>query len=163
RKTGSKWVPFVFFLKQEDMIVFLDELRRDQESGLIEKCRDFGATWLCCGYSVWSWLFIKNDAIVWGSRKEILVDKLGDHDSIFEKLRLIIGRLPSIFRPVGLEPKKHLTFMKCINPANGSIIAGEAGDNIGRGGRKSMYFKDESAHYERPEKVEAALGDNTRV
>lgn len=163
RKIGSKWVPFVFFLKQEDMIVFLDELRRDQESGLIEKCRDFGATWLCCGYSVWSWLFIKNDAIGWGSRKEILVDKLGDPDSIFEKLRLIIGRLPSIFRPVGLEPKKHLTFMKCINPANGSIIAGEAGDNIGRGGRKSMYFKDESAHYERPEKVEAALGDNTRV
>jgi len=53
--------------------------------------------------------------------------------------------------------------MKGINPANGSTITGESGDNIGRGGRKSMYFKDESAHYERPEKIEAALGDNTNT
>lgn len=163
RKAGSKWVPFVFFEKQSYFIDFLDELRRDQESGLVEKCRDAGATWLSCGYSVASWLFIENDAIGWGSRKEILVDKLGDPDSIFEKMRLIINRLPNIWRPKGLKPKEHLTFMKCINPENGSVIAGEAGDNIGRGGRKSMYFKDESAHYERPEKVEAALGDNTNT
>jgi hypothetical protein len=53
--------------------------------------------------------------------------------------------------------------MKMINHDNGSVIIGEAGDNIGRGGRTSMYFKDESAHYERPEKIEAALGDNTNV
>ena len=53
--------------------------------------------------------------------------------------------------------------MKIVNHDNGSIISGEAGDNIGRGGRKSMYFKDESAHYERPEKIEAAVGDNTNV
>lgn len=163
RKQGSKWVPFVFFTRQSQFIDFLEELRADQESGLVEKCRDAGATWLSCAYSVASWLFIPNDAIGWGSRKEILVDKLGDPDSIFEKIRLIINRLPDIWRPEGLKPKEHLTFMKCINPVNGSVIAGEAGDNIGRGGRKSMYFKDESAHYERPEKVEAALGDNTRV
>jgi hypothetical protein len=68
-----------------------------------------------------------------------------------------------VWRPKGLKPKEHLTFMKCINPENGSTITGESGDNIGRGGRKSMYFKDESAHYERPEKIEAALGDNTNV
>jgi len=163
RKTGDKWVPFVFFARQAQFIDFLHALRTDQESGLVEKCRDAGATWLACAYSVWSWLFIANDAIGWGSRKEDLVDKLGDPDSIFEKIRLIVRRLPDIFIPAGLIEKKHLTFMKCINPANNSIIAGEAGDNIGRGGRKSIYFKDESAHYERPEKVEAALGDNTRV
>lgn len=163
RKLGNKWIPFVFFWRQGEFIDFLETLRGDQESGLVEKCRDAGATWLACGYSVASWLFIPNDAIGWGSRKEILVDKLGDPDSIFEKIRLIISRLPDVFRPKGLSPKSHLTFMKCINPENGSIIAGEAGDNIGRGGRKAIYFKDESAHYERPEKVEAALGDNTRV
>ncbi len=163
RKLGVKWVPFVFFKKQEEFIHYLHELRGDQESGLIEKARDMGATWCACAYSVWSWLFVKDDAIGWGSRKQELVDKLGDADSIFEKLRLIINRLPDIWRPKGLKPRDHLTFMKCINPANGSTITGESGDNIGRGGRKSMYFKDESAHYERPEKIEAALGDNTRV
>lgn len=163
RKIGIKWVPFVFFAKQAEFIDFLEELRESQQSGLVEKARDMGATWLSCGYSVASWLFIKDDAIGWGSRKQELVDRLGDPDSIFEKMRLIINRLPDIWRPEGLEPKKHLTFMKCINPENGSTISGESGDNIGRGGRKSMYFKDESAHYERPEKIEAALGDNTNV
>jgi hypothetical protein len=163
RKPVNKWIPFVFFEKQQEFITFLHCLRTDQESGLIEKARDMGATWGACGYSVWSWLFVKNDAIGWGSRKQELVDKLGDADSIFEKLRLIINRLPDIWRPKGLKAKEHLTFMKCINPENGSTITGESGDNIGRGGRKSMYFKDESAHYERPEKIEAALGDTTRV
>jgi hypothetical protein len=54
-----------------------------------------------------------------------------------------------------------MPFMKIINPRTGATITGEAGDNIGRGGRKLIYFKDESAHYERPEKIEAALADNT--
>src|SRR5690606_18584010 len=52
---------------------------------------------------------------------------------------------------------------KLANNDNGATITGESGDNIGRGGRKSRYFKDESAHYERPELIEAALGDNTDV
>jgi hypothetical protein len=63
--------------------------------------------------------------------------------------------------PKGFNPKFHSTFMKLINPENGAVITGESGDNIGRGGRKKIYFKDESAHYERPELIEAALGDNT--
>lgn len=163
RKTTLKWMPFVFFDRQQQFIDFLHELRADQESGLCEKCRDAGATWLACAYSVWSWLFIDNDAIGWGSRKADLVDKIGDADSIFEKMRLIINRLPNEWLPDGFTPKKHATYMKITNPVNGSSITGESGDNIGRGGRKSMYFKDEAAHYERPEKIEAALGDNTNV
>lgn len=162
-RKAQKWIPFVFFIRQAEFIDFLDELNITQESGLVEKCRDMGATWLACGYSVASWLFIPNDAIGWGSRKEILVDKLGDPDSIFEKIRLIIRRLPKIFLPEGLDDRKHLSFMKCINPENGATITGESGDNIGRGGRKRIYFKDESAHYEHPENIEAALGDNTNI
>lgn len=161
RREGSKWIPFVFFIKQAEFIDFLQDLREQGENGLCEKCRDAGVSWLGCGYSIWSWLFIPDDSIGWGSRKEGLVDTLGDVDSLFEKMRKILERLPSIWLPVGFAPKKHSTFMKFINPENGATITGEAGDNIGRGGRKAMYFKDEAAHYERPEKIEAALGDNT--
>lgn len=160
---GSKWVPFVFFNKQVEIIELFHELRNGGENGLVEKCRDAGVTWLAVGYSVWSWLFIDDDAIGFGSRKESLVDKIGDPDSIFEKIRLIVRRLPKLWLPDGFKPKDHATYMKMINPENGAIISGEAGDNIGRGGRKAMYFKDESAHYERAELVEAALGDNTNV
>jgi len=158
-----KWMPFVFFIRQSEFIKFIHELRKDQQSGLVEKARDMGATWLACGYSVWSWLFIPNDAIGWGSRKQDLVDRLGDADSIFEKMRLIVRRLPDVFIPDGFIWSKHSALLKLINPSNGATITGEAGDDIGRGGRKSMVFKDESAHYERPEKIEAALGDNTNV
>jgi hypothetical protein len=70
--------------------------------------------------------------------------------------------LPPEFLPAGLKPN-HLAFMRIVNPVNGATITGDIGDNIGRGGRKLIFFKDESAHYARPEMIEAALGDNTRV
>lgn len=160
---GEKWMPFVFFTRQFDYLEFLNQCIRDGENGLVEKCRDAGATWLSCGSSVHSLLFRPNFAVGWGSRKEELVDNLGNPDSIFEKMRLLLRRLPSIFKPATFDIKKHAPFRRIINPDNGSVIMGEAGDNIGRGGRTSLYFKDESAHYERPELIEAALGDNTNV
>lgn len=163
RLTGSKWVPFVLFERQDEFIEYLTELDRDGENGLVEKCRDIGATWLAAAYSVHCWLYRGDDATGWGSRKQELVDKLGDPDSIFEKMRLLIKRLPKIWLPEGFKPRDHATFMKLTNPETGATITGESGDNIGRGGRKTRYFKDESAHYERPEKIEAALGDNTNV
>lgn len=163
RLQGSKWVPFVFFAKQAEVVEFLHEMRTTSENGLFEKARDMGLTWLCCGYSVASWLFIANDTIGWGSRKRELVDRIGDPSSIFEKLRMLIRRLPDVFRPEGLKEKVHLKSMNLVNPANGATIIGEIGDSIGRGGRTSMYFKDESAHYENPESIQASLDDNTRV
>lgn len=159
RKQRDKWMPFVLFTRQDEFVEYLEELRRDGQNGLVEKCRDIGATWLAVAYSAWCMLFIPGDATGWGSRKEDLVDKLGEPDSIFEKLRLLLDRIPDVFKPKRMKSG----FLKLINEENGASISGEAGDNIGRGGRKSRYFKDESAHYERPEKIEAALGDNTDV
>lgn len=156
-------LPFVPFKRQRDLIDFLLACLDGDASGLIEKCRDMGATWICCAFSVWLWLFWPGVSVGWGSRKEILVDKIGDPDSIFQKMRMIILGLPREFWPEGFNPKDHMPYMKIVNPETGSTITGEAGDNIGRGGRKRIYFKDESAHYERPELIEASLGDNTRV
>ena len=156
-------MPFVLFERQEDLVLFLQACLKGEEAGLVEKSRDMGATWVCSAFSVWLWLFWNGAAIGWGSRKEQLVDKLGDPDSIFEKMRMLIGGLPDLFLPKGWDSKAHMSFMRIVNPANGSTITGEAGDNIGRGGRKLIYFKDESAWYERPESIEAALSDNTRV
>ncbi len=163
-KTGMLTrMPFVMFRRQDELLDFLLDCMRDQEGGLIEKCRDMGATWDCVNFSVWLWRFVPGAAVGWGSRKEDLVDKIGDPDSIFEKIRRVIEFLPREFWPKGYDPRKHASFMKVYNPETGAIISGEAGDNIGRGGRKSIYFKDESAHYERPELIEASLSENTRV
>ncbi|ATS92159.1 putative terminase large subunit [Sinorhizobium phage HMSP1-Susan] len=156
-------MPFIMFRRQHDLVTFLYQCYVLNNAGLIEKCRDYGATWVCCAFSVWIWRFHPGSAVGWGSRIEDLVDKLGDMSSIFEKMRAIIDGLPVELLPKGFRPKDHMTYMKIINPENGATIVGETGDNIGRGGRTRIYFKDESAHYQRPEKIEAALGDNTNV
>ena len=129
-------LPFVLFPKQRELIDFLMACLEGEASGLVEKCRDMGATWLCCAFSVWLWLFWPGVAVGWGSRKEQLVDKIGDPDSIFQKMRVLVLGLPKVFWPEGFSPKDHMTYMKFINPENDATITGEAGDNIGRGGRK---------------------------
>ena len=156
-------MPFILFQRQREFVEFLLALLDANASGLVEKSRDMGATWLCCAFSVWLWLFVDGSATGWGSRKEQLVDKIGDPDSIFEKIRIIIRMLPREFWPRYFSERDDMPFMKIVNPETGATITGEAGDNIGRGGRKLIYLKDESAHYERPEKIEAALSDNTNI
>lgn len=165
RNAGSEdalsLMPFCLFRRQEELAEFLLACLMGQANALIEKSRDMGATWLSCAFSVWLWLYWPGAAVGWGSRKEALVDKIGDPDSIMEKIRIIIRHLPRFMLPAGFDDRENMPFMKVVNPVTGATITGEAGDNIGRGGRKLIYFKDESAHYERPEKIEAALSDTT--
>lgn len=158
-----KLMPFLLFPRQEDLVHFLWECYRDGEDGLIEKARDMGATWVCVCFSIWLFLFYPGVSLGWGSRKRDLVDDLGNPDSIFEKMRIVLRALPPFLLPTNFSVDDDTPQMKILDRVNGTTIAGETGDDIGRGGRSTMYFKDESAHYERPEKIEAALGDNTDV
>ncbi len=156
-------LPFLLFPRQVEFVQFVLSCLDDKENGLVEKSRDMGATWLCAAISVWLWLFRPGTVIGWGSRKESYVDKMGDPKAVFPKIRQIIENLPVWMRPNGYRPTIHATYMRIINPSNLCAIIGEAGESMGRGGRTSIYFKDESAHYEHPEMIEAALGDNTDV
>jgi phage terminase large subunit len=155
-------VPFVLFPRQREFIHWLDDCVVNEVNGICEKSRDMGATWLCVAYSVWLWLFRPGAAVGWGSRKAELVDRIGDMSSIFEKIRALILNVPPIFLPAGFNPQQHMGYMKIVSP-DGATITGESGDSIGRGGRTLIYFKDEAAHYERPELIEASLADTTRV
>jgi hypothetical protein len=105
-------------------------------------------------------LFTPELSIGWGSRKAELVDTLGDPDSLLEKARMFMSLLPVEFRG-GWVRDKHSTHMKIEFPESGSIITGEGGDKIGRGGRQSIYFVDEAAHLERPKLIDAALSATT--
>ena len=156
-------LPFVMWERQKEYILWLKERYEKKEDGLVEKCRDAGVTYLSMAFSLWLFLFHEGSKVSFGSRKEALVDRVGDPDSIFEKGRILLRYLPKIILPTGFEIDKHCTFMKFVNPFNNSTITGEAGDNIGRGGRSSIYFKDESAFYERPLLIESALSQNSDV
>lgn len=154
-------VPFLLFPKQAEFINWLRDRWLAREDGLGEKSRDMGVSWLCVAFAVWMWLFHEGTVVGFGSRKEEYVDDLNDPKSLFWKARQFVNLLPSEFRPSGWDQKKHAPFMALKNPENGSAIVGESGDNIGRGNRTSIYFKDESAYYERAESIDAALSQTS--
>jgi phage terminase large subunit len=154
-------VPFLLFPKQREFIEFVHRKWLAREDWLAEKSRDMGVSWLCVAFAVWMFLFKPGTVVGFGSRKEEYVDRLGDPKSLFWKVRQFVELLPIEFRPRGWDIKACAPFMRIQNPQNGSAIIGEAGDNIGRGNRTSIYFKDESAFYERPETIDAALSQTS--
>lgn len=154
-------MPFLLFLKQAEYINWLRDRWLGREDGLAEKSRDMGVSWLCIAFACWMFLFHSGTVVGFGSRKEEYVDDLNDPKSLFWKARQFIALLPVEFRPDGWNPKKHAPYMTLVNPENQSAIVGESGDNIGRGNRTSIYFKDESAFYERAESIDAALSQTS--
>lgn len=155
--------PFDPFPRQAAFLAWLAERERLQEGGLVEKSRDMGATWLCCAYALHGWLFRPAFSAGFGSRKLELVDKLGDLDSIIEKVRFLLYRLPAWMLPAGFSRQEHDNFARLVNPATGGAVTGEGGDNIGRGGRKTVYFVDEAAYLPHPQLIERSLSETTRV
>lgn len=156
-------LPLTLRPRQVDFIRFLQQLRTDRQHGVVEKSRDEGMTWMVVGYYVWCWLFEPGFSGGLGSRKLDLVDKAGDLDTLFQKARFIIEKLPKWMVPQKFRWDVHSKLGLLINPENGASIKGEGGDNIGRGGRSSMYFVDEHAQVPRADAVHAALSANTDV
>ncbi|TCB73208.1 terminase [Acinetobacter sp. ANC 4177] len=156
-------IPFVLRPKQVELVDWLIERENSQTHGLIEKSRDEGMSYVVLGFFLHRWLFVEGFAGGVGSRKEELVDKKGDPKTLFHKFRDMFSKMPNWMKPKGFVEKVHDNYMRIINPDNGATITGEAGDNIGRGGRTTMYFLDEWAFVERQEAVDAAISQNTNV
>ena len=154
-------VPLILFPRQQEYVRWLQELKAEGKDGCVAKSSDMGISVVSLAFATCEWLFSPGVKISVGSRKEDLVDKLGNPDSLLEKVRMYLRYLPPELLPAGYSEAKHARHMKIVNPGNGSSITGEAGDNIGRGGRSTMYFVDEAAFLERPELIDAALSQNT--
>ncbi len=152
-------VPFKLFPRQIEWCQWVVARWKAQEPGLTEKSRDMGVSWLAVALSSALCLTHEGMAIGFGSRKEEYVDKLGAPKSLFWKAREFLKLLPHEFR-LGWGPTD-APHMRISFPGNGSVIVGEAGDNIGRGDRAGIYFVDEEAFLERPMLVEASLSQTT--
>lgn len=159
---GDPFIPFRPFPRQVDFLRWLQEREAAAADGLAEKSRDMGLTWLCVAYAVHGWLFRPGFAAGFGSRKLELVDRIGDPSSIFEKIRILLRNQPEWLMPAGWSPKEHDNHCRILNPATGATITGEGGDEIGRGGRTTIYFVDEAAFLEKPQRVEASLSQTTQ-
>lgn len=153
-------LPFVLFPRQREWIDWTLGMWKASESGLCDKSRDAGVSWLAISLSCAMCLMYDGLVIGFGSRKEEYVDKLDGPKSLFFKARMFMQYVPREFRG-GWDRTKHAPHMRIMFPDTGSVMTGEAGDNIGRGDRASIYYVDESAHIERPHLIEAALSATT--
>lgn len=149
-------IPFILFPRQEEWVQWCIDRWRNQETGLVEKSRDMGLSWLTIATAITLCMFNKDMAIGFGSRKEEYVDKIGSPKSLFHKARQFVSLLPPEFR--GSVDAPH---MRILFGGTGSSMVGESGDGIGRGDRASIYFVDEAAFLERPQLTEASLSQTT--
>ncbi len=162
-RVEPKTLPFILFPRQEEYLQWRAWVKQNKENGICEKSRDMGVSWLNISDQTHCWLFEESYQGGLGSRKQELVDRIGDPKSLFEKIRMLLRNLPNWMLPKGFDWRRDDNFLKLINPDNGATITGEAGDNIGRGGRTTFYDVDEAAFIERPLKVDAALSNNTNT
>lgn len=124
---------------------------------LFEKTRDMGASWILITTFEWFWHFKPMQSFLIGSRKEDLVDKTDDPDSLFWKFDYLHK-----CQPKWLVPTISPTHLNRFNKDNGSTFAGEStNDDFGRGGRKTAIGLDEHAHVENAKLLESATRDAT--
>lgn len=153
-------IPFILFPRQREWIDWVIESWRAQRPGASPKSRESGVSWLAVSLADTLCLFYEGIAIGFGSRKEEYIDKIGAPKALFWKARKFLELLPAEFRG-GFDPKNDAPHMRIMLHETGSVITGEAGDNIGRGDRASLYFVDEAAFLEHPDLAEAALSATT--
>lgn len=155
-------MPMLLWPKQREYVRWLQSRVNASEHGVVVKSRDVGISWLAMGFSIGLCIAIDDVSIGFGSEKEDKVDRSGDPDCLFYKGRLFLQYLPVEFRG-GFTLKNHSAHMRLTFPNTGASITGEAGNNIGRGGRKIVYFVDESAHIPNPKAIDASLSANTEI
>jgi len=158
-------LPFVLFQKQEEYIHWRENLYRKSGSGVVYKCREVGASWLNITNQAWHWFFEPGFQGRVGSLRTDEVDDKDNPDSVFEKLRMIIYNNPSWMRPRIFEKRNNVcdNILKIRNPENSAVIAGDGGDNMGRGGRAAIYDCDEWASVQHANMIDANLSNNCRT
>jgi len=159
----SAWLPFEFFPQQTDLIKFIEARYQAQEDGLAVKGRELGYSWCTITYATHKWLYADGFISTFTANLADNVDKIGDPKSLFEKARLLLKFLPPWMLPQGFKFGTHDSYMRIVNPANGNVIGGAAGEEAGRGGRSTMFFLDEAAFIEQAERIDAATSANAKT
>lgn len=157
------YLPFVLWPRQEEAVRFQEAAIRERRETLWEKSRDSGMSYVCAGMALCYWRFRPGFKTTFCSNKLDMVDTLGDPDSIFEKIRIMLEKLPAWMLPRGFSWTADSMQARLINPENKNIIGGEGGKEAGRGGRSSWYVIDEAAYVEEALRVNRATSANTNA
>ncbi len=149
--------PFVTWPVQDNVVNAIQKGMDDGVSLAVTKSREMGASWICLAKLLWDTLYVPGSNPLIGSRKEDLVDKPHDSDTLFWKLDFMLDRLPDWMRPV--VDRKH---MSLHFPELRRGIDGEATNkDFGRGGRRSVILIDEAAAIDELRAIDNATQDST--
>lgn len=148
-RTERKIVPFITYPFQDEALLEIAEHVGRGQDLVLEKSRDMGASWMSLLVMEKLWHFHAGYSFLMVSRKEEMVDALGNSDSLFWKLDFIHRWQPSWLLPPGYNRSEHRKRLHFENPATGSCIDGEATTAAaGVGGRRTAMFIDEFSRIE---------------
>jgi hypothetical protein len=150
-------VPFITWRVQDDALVQLDNAIATGNDVLISKSRDMGASWIVLAMFHHKWQFRPASTFLELSRKEALVDRRGDMDSLFEKHRYLLRWQPEWLRPRIKDHTMHLE-----NLDIGCAIEGEStNSNAGQASRKTAILLDEFARVAEGAEIDLATADTS--
>jgi hypothetical protein len=155
-------MPLIMYPGQREVMDEIHECWQSKQPFLVEKSRADGLTELICAYMIWHWLYTPGFKGTLGSRGEREVEDINNPDALFSRLRRMIYLLPKHMRPESFwrEGGPNDKRLNIYNPDIHSIITGEIGDDIGRGGRSSLLIVDEYPTLDHPQKVDASVSYN---
>lgn len=143
----NPYVPFVTFPKQDEIITWFLWCYKNGETGIVEKTRDCGLSWIWVITAEWFAKFHKGRALSMMSQNEEDVDNRGNPDSLFEKIRINLRMQPEWLRMGYVENSQYDKIGLITFPETGSTISGAVAKGTAqRGGRTSMTGLDEFAH-----------------
>lgn len=155
---SASHVPFITWKVQDDALVSLADAIDNGHDATIHKARDMGASWIVVGLFQWYFQFRPSTTFLELSRKEVLVDRRGDMDSLFEKHRYFMRWQPEWLRPQKVVDNS----MHLENRDIGTTIEGEStNSNAGQASRKTAILLDEFARVKEGEEIDLATADTS--
>lgn len=157
-KGSQSHIPFITWKVQDSALLELTTAIDKGYDALIHKSRDMGASWEIVALFQWYFQFRPSTTFLEISRKEVLVDRRGDMDSLFEKHRYLMARQPEWLRPQKM--KDNLMFLENLDI--GTQIVGEStNENAGQASRKTAILLDEFARIRDGEGIDLATADTS--
>lgn len=154
-------VPFIPFPKQIDYLNLRLSCIETGDNTVLLKSRDAGASYIALIHQSHSFLFNKNATTGLLSKKIDLVDRLGDANTLFEKLRQIFKYFPKWLLP--LDKDYFSGFARMVNYEKNNSIVGFSGEDAGRSGRAYFLDWDEVAFCPYAESQAMAMSQTTNV
>lgn len=164
-------VPVVLYPQQKEFVLYLVDLlwraAKDEtfaHNELIEKARMTAGTWTVLFVYIWFWMF-HNASFLILSKKEDDVDREGDLDTPFEKIRFFLRKVPDFLLPAGfdIESRKWSKTMLIKAPNGGQISGDSSSSTATRQKRALAILLDEFAFAENDEAIWAAASGTVKV